>query len=100
CASRVLVETVRKGLTGKRAEVTVQDGVVLSQRPGDREIGDSLGPMIFVVVGVVTGREGVGGGQRNAGVGSRGSGPLQEAVHLAEVVLDQEAFPAVVGVAV
>ena len=56
--------------------------------------------VILVVVGVVADREGVGGGQRHPGVGGRGGGPLQEPVHLAEVVLDQEAFPAVVGVAV
>jgi hypothetical protein len=38
--------------------------------------------------------------ERNAGVIRRGGRPLEEAVHLAVVVLDEPAFPAVVRVAV
>ncbi len=97
---RVLVEAVGEGLAGERAEVAVQHGVVLRQRADDRQVGHGLAAAVVVEVGVVADREGVGGGQGDAGVARRGGRPLQEAVHPAEVVLDQEPLPAVVGVAV
>jgi hypothetical protein len=97
---RVLVEAVREGLAGERAEVAVQDGVVLSQCPDDREVGNGLAAAVTVVVRVVTDRECVGGCQRHSWIVGRGGGPLQESVHFPAVALDQEALPAVVGVAV
>ena len=97
---RVLVEAVREGLAGERAEVAVQHRVVLGQGADDGQVRDRLAGAVGVEVRVVADREGVGLGQRHARVVRRGGRPLQEAVHLAEVVLDQEAFPAVVGVAV
>jgi hypothetical protein len=39
---RVLVEAVREGLAGKRAEITVQDRVMLGQGPDDGQVGDCL----------------------------------------------------------
>lgn len=51
-------------------------------------------------VGVVTDREGVGRGQRDARIAARRGGPLEEAVEATAVELDEEALPAVVGIAV
>jgi hypothetical protein len=73
----------------RTAEVAVQDGVVLSQCPDDREVGNGLAAAVTVVVRVVTDRECVGGGQRHSWIGGRGGGPLQESVHLPAVALDQ-----------
>ena len=73
---------------------------MLGQGPDDGQVGDCLADAIMAEVGVVADRERVGLSQRHPRVVSRGGGPLQESVHLAEVVLDQEALPAVVGVAV
>ena len=73
---------------------------MLGQGTDDRQVGDCLAGAIVAEVRVVADRERVGLSQRHPRVVSRGGGPLQESVHLAEVVLDQEALPAVVGVAV
>ena len=73
---------------------------MLGQGPDDRQVGDCLAGAIVAEVRVVADRERVGLSQRHPRVVSRGGRPLQESVHLAEVVLDQEALPAVVGVAV
>ena len=73
---------------------------MLGQGADDGQVGDRFEGVIRIEVRVVADREGVGLRQRHPRVVGRGGGPLQESVHLAEVALDQEAFPAVVGVAV
>src|SRR6185437_4414008 len=73
---------------------------MLGQGTDDRQVGDCLAGAIVAEVRVVADRERVGLSQRHPRVVSRGGGPLQESVHLAEVVLDQEALPAMVRVAV
>ncbi len=51
-------------------------------------------------IGVVPDRERIRRGASHARVVGRGRGPLKEAVHLAEVVLDKPALPAMIRVAV
>jgi hypothetical protein len=98
--ARVLVEAVGEGLPGERAEVAVKRRVLLGQRADDRQVGHGLVRPVVVEVGVVADREGVRRGELDARVVRRGGRPLQEAVELAVVVLDEPAFPAVVRVAV
>jgi len=98
--ARVLVEAVGVSLAGERAEIAVQRRVPLSERADDRQVGQGLAGPVVIEVGVVADREGVRrreGHPRNA---DRGRRALQEPVELAVVVLDEEALPAVVRVAV
>ena len=97
---RVLVEPVGEGLARERAEVAVQRRVLLGQRADDGQVRQRLAPSVVIEVAVVADRERVGGGEGDPRVVGRGGRPLQEAVQLPVVVLDQPAFPAVVGVAV
>src|SRR2546429_2232419 len=73
---RVLVEPVRERFPGERAEVPVEDRVVLGQRSDDRQVRYVLAAAVGIPVGVVPDRERVGGGQGDTGViGGGGGGP-------------------------
>jgi hypothetical protein len=97
---RVLVEPVGEGLARERAEVAVQRRVLLGQRADDGQVRQRLAPAPVIHIAVVADRERVRGGERDPRVVGRRRRALQEAVHLPVVVLNQPAFPAVVGVAV
>jgi hypothetical protein len=71
----VLVELVRECLSGKRAEVMVEDGELLGQRPQDGKIGHGLRAAIMVMVGVVPDRKGVGCGEFHGSTAGRCPGP-------------------------
>ena len=97
---RVLVEAVGERLARERAEVAVKRRVPLGQRADHGQVGQGLVASVAVQVAVVADRERVGRGEGHARVTRRGRRPLEEAVQLAVVVLDEPALPAVVGVAV
>src|SRR5258706_8458964 len=96
----VLVHPVGEGLGGRRAEVVVERRVVLREGPEDGQIRDSLGGAVGGQVRVETGRERVRRSGGHARLEIQRGGTLQEAVHLAEVVLDQPPFPTLFRVAV